>query len=310
MNSNPKKNHPLNNSERVRQFIKNIGLPLNKAPESLGLTPSQFMSWWSGQNNKLVQKRELRSLAEYFFLDESEVLLGTYDKNKTRSLLYPTSYELPDKYSKNQYSFLRSSAHIIEFLRITRGQYFCDRTLVRLGISPLLYSNHDHKISLNYFIDLLESLSGNGFSQNEIDHLASVLFLSIENTPLGQEFKRAKNYYECYEVLAKNIHLFDSNFTYEVDIDRKSFRMRACLHFDLHGQIQWEKTKVDQLLRYRQILLGWFPFLSKLPPLYPKCSTTRSHHGLCTEYSLTFDENESTRRLYCVPESPDRPRNP
>ena len=105
--------------------------------------------------------------------------------------------------------------------------------LRKLNISPLFYSNLDNKISINYFVDLLEILFENGMNQNELDNLAGVLFLGLEGTVLGNKFKKAQSYFECYEVLAQNIQLFDSNFDYQFELDKTQVLIKSNFFFYL-----------------------------------------------------------------------------
>lgn len=293
-------NQPKTKSAKVRHFIQDVGLPLNQAPDALGLTASDFMAWWSGRNNKLIRNQQVIQLGQFVHIGEDEILKGTYDKNFVRSVLFSDGPVLPEKYTKNQFSFLRSSAHIIKFLTMTRGQHFSDMIMRKMNISPIIYGDLNNKISLNYFTDLLELLDQNGLSQDELDNLACVLFLSIQGTPLGEQFKKAKTYYECYEVLANSVHLFDSNFEYTFRLERTQVQIKAALHFDNHSHVQWSFARMERLLRYRQILIGWYSFLSKLPPIFPECSLEVGKSGIYAIYTIKFGAQDANP-LFCLP---------
>ena len=292
----------LSPAEALREFILDVGLPLNVAPEALGMAPADFMHWWAGFNNRLIQTREIESLGHFLSIDESEIAERRYDRALVRAKIFNGRNTLPEKYSQNQFSYLRSSAHIIKYLRLTRGQHFSDRILRKLNVYPLIYDNHDNKISLNFFMDLLDTLADHGLCQSELDNLACVLFLSLEDTPLGQKFRKAQNHFECYEVVAQNVHLFDGNFVYDFELDRKQLRIQAFLHYDSHAHISWTNARLEKLMRYRQILVGCYAYLSKLRPLFPECKIERSKYGVSATYIVTFDE-PGTNRLFAVPRS-------
>ena len=122
-----------------------------------------------------------------------------------------------------------------------------------------------------------------------------MLFLSLESTPLGEKFKNARNHYECYEVLANNVQLFDSNYVYNFDIDRTRLRIQSFLHFESHDQIKWSEARLERLLRYRRILIGCYPFLSKLPPIFPECKVEQCKYAVSETYTIRFDSIGSNR---------------
>lgn len=280
--------HNLNYSDKLRAFIKDVGLPFNRAPEALGLKSSEFLNWWSGQSPEIIKYSQLSSLGDFLSIDENQILNSNYNKELIRSRLFENPLTLPEKYLQNQYSYLRSSAHIIKFLTLNRGQHFSDMIMKKMNVSPLIYSDHNNKISLNYFIDLLEILSANGLAQSELDQLACVLFLSLGNTSLGHKFKKAKNYYECYEVLANNIQLFDSNFSYSFELDKKRFIANVKMDYDQHGHIKWRTINVQRLFRYRLYFVTWFPYLSNLSPIYPQTELIFTENGIMATYNVSF----------------------
>jgi hypothetical protein len=299
------KTTPILKSNSVRSFIKDVGLPFNKAPEALGLSSVQFMDWWCGRKNNLLNNRHILTLSQYLNIDEDQILAGTYDKNFIRNQLFIGSRSLPEKYSFNQFSNTRTSAHIQRYLIKTRGQHFSDKILRKLNISPLIYENHDNKISLNYFVDLLDVLSLNGFSNEELDSLACMIFLTLDNTLLGAKFKKAKNYFDCYSVLSENILLFDSNFEYTFEVDRNQTRAITFLSFEKHWHMKWDTSQLAKLLRYRQLLISWMPYLSNLPPIMAESHTEHMKDGIQTIYTIRHTCESETRPLFLVPRPKD-----
>jgi hypothetical protein len=280
--------------KKLRHFIKDVGLPLNRAPEALGLSALTFLDWWSGNRSRVIRKSQLVQLGQYLHIDENSILEGTYDKNFVRSVLFAGDTAMPEKYLQNQFSYLRSSAHIFKFLTIKYGQYFSDMIMRKLNVSPLIYEDLNNKISLNYFIDLLDVLAENGLKQRDLDQLACVMFLSLDQTPqMRAEFTRARDYYECYEVVAKNFKNLDNNFNMEVDLDRTRFQVTTFLDYDNHSHIDFRRKNIDKILRYRLILAGWFPYLSNLAPSLPEYKVTYTANGVHCDYVFNFAESES-----------------
>lgn len=289
----------ISNNKGIRQLILKTGLPLNKAPEALGMSSAEFMRWWSSCGAVGESRAQVISLAQYLDISEDQILLGDYDLNLLRSRIFTDPFTLPKKYSANQFSYLRSSAHIYRYLVLTRGQHFADSLARKLNISPLLYQNLDNRISLNYFLDLLDLLKSNGFKQQELDTLAGVLFLGLAESNLFTQFKNSKDYYECYSTLAKNLKMFDENFIYHSDLDKKQYRMTSFLPKEKHNHFAWSVAQINGLLRYRQLLAGWFPYLCGLSPIMPKVSHEFSPDGIKTTYLVTFPSAHTSQLSLC-----------
>lgn len=280
--------HSQVESELIRKFILDIGLPLNQAPDALGLTSKEFLAWWSNPGQIKIAKRSLSLLSSFLRIDEEQVITQEYNKDLIRANLFGSNAELPSRYSVNRFSHLRSSAHIAKYIGLTRGQHFCDKIMTSLGVPLVIYNDLDETISLNYFIDLLDTLAKNGFSENEIDSLACLLFLGIEHTNLGQQFAAARSYAECYEVLATNIYSFDSNFVYTSDIDATQYVLKAYLPYDRHYHFNWNEVSITRLLKYRRTLIGWFPYLSRLVPIRPMVEIRYLSTGIEATYTVKF----------------------
>lgn len=281
-------------SESVRQLILDTGLPLNRAPDALGMTSSDFMQWWSSKGKLKSQDLKFKEFAQFFGITEDQILSRNYDPGLLRSRIFQNPLSLPEKYSVNQFSFVRTSAHIFKYLILTRGQHFADTIAFKLNISPLLYQNLNNRISLNYFLDLLEMLEKHGFTQKELDTLSGVLFLGLAESDLFNEFKKSTSYYECYETLANNLKMFDQNFIYESELDRSKYVMKTLLPYENHNHFRWSEAQINKLHRYRQLLVGWFPYLCGLPPVIPKVSHKLVPEGIQTECAVTFPKSQFT----------------
>lgn len=287
MSKPPHKPVPPLEGELVRKLIVDIGLPLNQAPDALGLASKKFLHWWSNPRIKLASG-SLTTLASFLNIDEDEIRNQSYDKENIRTTLFGGTFLLPQNYSTNRFSHVRSSAHIAKYVALTRGQHFCDKIMASLGVPLLLYRDLNETISLNYFIDLLDILGKNGFSENELESLACLLFLGIEDTALGKKFAAARSYAECYEVLAKNIYSFDSNFIYTSDLDTTQYILKAYLPYERHCHFNLDSDAVTRLLRYRRTLIGWFPYLARLVPIRPMVQIDYLTTGIEATYTVKF----------------------
>ncbi|MBL7542927.1 MAG: hypothetical protein JNL11_03880 [Bdellovibrionaceae bacterium] len=281
-------------SESVRNLILDTGLPLNRAPEALGMSSSDFLQWWSSYGELCASKIQLKTVAQFLGVTEEQIMLGKYDAESLRTRIFVDPLALPEKYSHNQFSYIRTSAHIFKYLAISRGQHFADSIAYKLNVSPLFYQNLNNRISLNYFIDLLAILESQGFTQNEVDSLSGLLFLSWSESPLFMKFKQATNYYDCYLTLANNFKLFDDNFIYKSELDKNHYSMITFLPYEIHNHFEWQECKMNKLFRYRQLLLGWFPYLSGLPPVIPTVSHQVKPDGIHSVCTVTFPRSPLT----------------
>lgn len=276
----------------VHDFIKDTGMPLSKAASAMGIKPQEFLHWWSGQahSNKLINQKGIERLSSFLKINEDSVFQKNYSKELIRKRLFENPLELPEKYATKSYSFLRSSAHIIKYITLTRGQHFTDHLLQKLDLSPLIYEDTHNKINIKYFIDLLASLKDSGFQQTELDFIASLLFLGVNGTSFHSDFLKATSYQDCFTAFAQNINNLESNFEYELDIDSKNFKITTTLHFENHHDLD-KSTSFDHLLRYRTICLSWFPRLSNFLPIFPtKTEIKKTSDYIQETHIINFDQ--------------------
>lgn len=265
-----------NESLRLREIIREIGLPLRRLPDVIEMKRADCLAWWS--NNKFeikLDSKPFSRLTEIVAIDENCLFTGNYDKALARKRVMGDFRSLPDRYTENQNSFLRTSAHIIRYIILTRGQHFADQILYSLNVSPLIYQqSYEQSINLTYFADLLDTLSRRGFSQEELDTLASVIFLSLKETELGKVFEKSESSYDVYSILAKNFDYFDTNFEYKSRFLGTKYHLKTTLDLTKHMALKENSESIHRLLRYRKILLAWFPYLAGLTPLFAKSELT------------------------------------
>lgn len=285
---------PTDESARLRELIKEIGLPLRRLPEIIEEKPEDCLSWWSQLNNNIkITESHFDRIAKFSGIDERKLYSGDYDRNLARKRIHGDYLSLPERYCENQNSYLRTSAHIMRYVVLTRGQWFADQILVNMNVSPLIYQNTDTLINLTYFADLLAELKKNGFSQEELDTLASVIFLTLQETALGQKFQSAESLTDVYRVLGENFGYFDSNFEYKSSFVKDTYTLTTVLPLNQHKNLIQGSESFNYLFRYRHILLAWFPFLAGMSPRFPR--TEISHKGDILKVTYISDLDSKTK---------------
>ncbi|MBS1970526.1 MAG: hypothetical protein JSU04_09465 [Bdellovibrionales bacterium] len=289
MKKSIKKTTNQNESLRLRELIRELGLPLRRLQDVIAMKPEDCLTWWSDESSSIKFGSEpFTRLMQMVGIDENKLFMGNYDQALARRRLLGDFKSLPDRYQENQNSYLRTSAHIIRYIVLTRGQAFADQVLYSMSVSPLIYDDVSVKINLTYFADLLETLAQKGFTQEELDTLASVIFLSLQGTALGETFSVSENHFDVYKTLAKNFDYFDTNFDYKSQFVGKKYILKTTLPLDEHSFLKGDKEKVIRLMRYRRILSAWFPYLAGMTPLFPKAELVR-FSGNIVEMKYEFD---------------------
>lgn len=286
---------------RLRELISEIGLPLRRLPEVISQKPEQCLTWWSQAGSVQITNKHLGQLARLVGINEDLLMDGSYDRTLARRRVMGDYNSLPDQYLENPNSFLRTSEHIYRYIILTRGQVFADQVLTSLNVSPLIYENASQLINLTYFADLLNALSQRGFSQNELDTLASVIFLSLKETPLGMRFEESESFHDVYSLLAQNFSYFDSNFEYKSEFVGKKYILKTTLPLDQHRGLRNNPESLQRLMRYRHILLAWFPHLAGMTPLFPKAEILHKSDFVEVRYELTLEKNPKPQKpLPCI----------
>lgn len=254
-------------SKAVRHLIGSVGLPLGQSAEALGMTPSEFMEWWSLEHQPL-EYSHLHNLSQYLHIDDDSIVSGNLEYSLVRQRIFSSDLALPKRYQECAFSFTRSTAHIIKYLQVSRGQHFSDRIVQNLNVNPRLFESLDNKISILFFIDLMRILVAEpSVTKDEFDFLSSTIFLTLSETSLGHQFKEQSTYYDCYRVLVENLHLFDNNFIYTPQLNKNSFVFIARLNHERIGPLNLKPENIQHILQYKKRLIGWFPYLSNLAPL-------------------------------------------
>ncbi|MBC7371882.1 MAG: hypothetical protein H7326_09965, partial [Bdellovibrionaceae bacterium] len=115
-------------STRLREVIREIGMPLRKLPDIISMNFEDSLSWWSNEATPLQNSvSPFTQITSMIGIDENQLFMGTYDRDLARKRMLGDYASLPQRYLESQYSFLITSDHIIRYMTLTRGQYFTDQ---------------------------------------------------------------------------------------------------------------------------------------------------------------------------------------
>lgn len=283
-------------AQAVRRLIAETGLPLKKAAEAMGLPKDRILGWWSDSHLGLGYS-SLEGLCQYLSISEDSLLSGQWDQAVIRKRIFEGVGALPERYSIEAHSYVRASAHIVEYFSLIRGRHAADRLLQEMNVSPLSLENLNNRVNILFITDLLKGLERRGFDDRAISHLGSLLFLTLSDTPLGQKFSQARNYVECYSVVAESLSLFDENFIYSGEFQTGGFALKARLNHEKIAGLSLSPLVLNKVLRYRKVVLDWFPYLSHLPPLKSQVRRCLSQGDDSCEYFVEFPRSKVKQKV-------------
>lgn len=280
---------------RLRQLIEELGLPLKRLPDFFELSALEALQWWSGNLVFSPNEKHFLKLSSSLGINESDLFRGNYDRKLAKERVHGRLDSLPERYLKNQNSFVRTSEHIYKYLKLTRGELFTSQVYSELNVTSEMYAQTDLKINLTFFADLLAKLVEKGLGKEELDTLAAVIFLSLKNRPLGQEIGRSQDHHDAYQILSKNFDYFDNNFECESKFIGKKCILTMTLPLAEHKDLIGEPHKIDLLLRYRMICTAWIPYLAGLTPIFPKSESLSKNDIVRNRYELNLRSEKISR---------------
>ncbi|AHI05686.1 hypothetical protein BDW_05900 [Bdellovibrio bacteriovorus W] len=280
---------------RLRQLIEEIGLPLKRLPELFNISALETLQWWNGNLDFIPTEKHFLKLSSSLGINDNDLFRGNYDLKLAKERAHGKLEALPERYLKNQNSFVRTSEHIYKYLKLTRGDLFTNQVYSELNVTSEMYVQADLKINLTFFADLLAKLVEKGLGKDELDTLAAVIFLSLKNRPLGQEIGLSLDHHDAYQTLSKNFDYFDNNFECESKFVGKKCILTMTLPLSEHKDLIGEPHKIDLLLRYRMICTAWIPYLAGLTPIFPKSESLSKNDIVRTRYELNLRSEKISR---------------
>lgn len=280
-------------SGALRQFVDRTGIPLKKLSEISGLSSIEVMSWIAGEHLDLSY-RHIEDLSHFVGITTEDFVAGKYDPSLIRKRIYDNPLILPQKYGVLAHSNIRTSAHIVDFLRLQYGQRKTDVVLSGMGVNPLLFDKLDNKINLTFFCDLLKTLKRFGDPSLSFSKLANLSPLFLKETEFIDNFAKCTSYEQLYGIIMQNIDKFDENFEYKYWISERGLLFQAhpsdFLRQLLCETDQAANINFKDLFSYRKHLLGSYPLMLNMEPLKVERRKAIYEGDLYDEYFISFPD--------------------
>ena len=153
----------MNSAETKKQLLKfifKVGIDLKTLVYILDYDVDKIKAWFTDISDQSLNNPMLKQLTSFFQITEDQILLEKYNPKSLRFIYFDNKFENepPEKYKLHSYSKTRTSAHILKFLSLTRGQHFSDDLIQSFNISPTFFDSLDNEINLVFFIELLEKV--------------------------------------------------------------------------------------------------------------------------------------------------------
>ncbi len=261
----------------------------------IGCTRSEILKFWSLPSETL-EYHKLEFLAHHFGTSVTSIIDGTYNKSEVRLCLFGAGHSLPEKYMRDAFSRVRSSAHIIEYLVCRYGRAYADGILRSLRVNPCYFENLNNEISLTFSTDLLATLKERGMGDAELQRLPIFLPLTIGETSIGYAFAQAKTFEHSFEVMCQNTFRFDMNFDYHYTFGNTGMEISTEPKDHVYELMEKDGFLKDtsvsgwlELFKYRQTLFGCIPILSELQPLQVREKMQlKTKNSRCWKYTIDY----------------------
>lgn len=279
-------------SDGLKKFTQDTGLPLKKLKEITGVRADQIMEWWA-QDVPIFDESHLKKMELFLGIPGDRMIDQTFDRQTARRRILGPNVSICDHYADEARSFVRSSSHIIKYLRLLHGQHKMDRILMEMNVHPAYFDNHDNQINIQFFIDVLDICYKLGFKPKDIRNVASSMFLSIEGSESQKMFPRCETYEEVYSNVRNIVHSFDTNFYYDLKVRSDGMEMTAEPQEPILKILRRNKTNL--LFFYRREVFSAVPLLCGMPYLPLKMEQSGPEEFMKFTYSARFPLSASTK---------------
>ncbi len=214
MNTETAKPHDVwNTLERIRS---SLDLSTDHWQSILRMTEEEIRLAASGKG-PLLENAIIR-LSESLDLDPDAVMQGTLDFKALRARGQGVTDFLPERYSVASKSKRRTSAHILDFLEISRGWRARQKALRRFQISEAVFSNLDGQINILFLQDLCDYLISEGFSLRDLYKIGQYSTLTNQGSQLASIYRQLGVPKLAYEVGFTELvqKYYEQNYTYRL----------------------------------------------------------------------------------------------
>jgi hypothetical protein len=279
--------------DSLRKIIKEVGIPLKTVARSLDISLQECWGWWI-RTAPVPRRSKLMNLKKEWGVSLEDLEKGVFNTLLIKKIVFGTSNSLPEKYSENPLSFVSSSRHIMEVIRLQHGAHVGNKMLMDFDINPNYFDDLKNPISLRFFDDILEFFLKLGHQPADFDWLSKALYLTVEETQLKQYFPECETYEEAYEHIKKSTDQFDKNFWYHFSFIKDgvsifckpSDQLKETFKDAPHGSLN--------LYKYRSFLFGNMASLCGLDPLPVKVRSCVSEGDSHCHYEITFPKKKFT----------------
>lgn len=278
--------------QALREFVADTGIPLLTLSNGCGLTSIETLKWWSGKNY-IIRHKHVANLGDYLGIAEDSILNSTYNRQLVRRRIFDSKLALPEIYEEKAESYVRSSAYILEYLRLLFGQSYVDDMLQKMNVHPCFFDDEDRKINILFIMELLHQCKALGFSAKDFKSLTSSMFLSIENSKISNIFKPTQSYEDAYSMIHRSSKYFDGNFEYNFSISKTGVLIKSTPQDHTINLLEKSGHDAAFLHEYRGLIFLNMPVLCQLPALdfftKKKCV---SLGNAPSEYEIQFPQQQ------------------
>jgi hypothetical protein len=250
----------------LRDLIQFSGISLKIIAHNSGMSAEECLSWWSGRS-KLPPSFSIERLSEYLGVHKSALLNPEVDAKIISNLSWVPSIELPEQYSLSPLSFVSSSRHILEVIRLQFGKEALYKVMTKLKVPISYFQDIHNRINLKFFEDLLAEYLLLAGPRADLNYLSKALFISVEDSPLSDLFSMTSSYEEAFQQIELSTARFDINFTYRFYISKRGMELVSQPSEALSESMKDSYYGSDALYRYRTTLFGNMVSLCGLKPL-------------------------------------------
>lgn len=253
--------------KKLRHSILQKRTPLIAIAKTGNVSSTDLLRWWNKSAN-------LPPTTDFLEIFKSLQVRQSHEEHNTEFIRSPntiscndTVIELPARYKDTPLSYISTSKHILEFIRLQFGQEKHLNTLLKLGVRQEYFQNIENKINIKFFEDLLKEYSILCSGKPNLNMLSRALFLTVEESSLSNNFTPTSSYREAYEQIEASLSRFDQNFEYKFQIGQLGAEIITKPSAQLADAVKNEKYGSYELYQYRSHLFGNMVNLCGLQPL-------------------------------------------
>ena len=141
----------IRTSQQVRDFVQESGISLKEFKSLTGLSASQVMTWYAGDDS-LFKEKHLCNL--------ERGLCASLESLRNKKILNKCFFEnfrgekivVSENYVNSARSYVRSSAHIVKYLELLFGRERIKFILKEMDVHRAYLDELDNRINILFFV--------------------------------------------------------------------------------------------------------------------------------------------------------------